>query len=452
MAWPAGYPERVAAALDHALAEVPAYRAWQAFDPGPEHQVFERLARLPALTKADLRDHGPDGFLPSTRAIHEGIASGEIELVHTSGTTSEKVTNAWHQPWWDASERASWRLNACAVAADLGTHREAILTSPRSTGVACEDGYLPMVERIKGRFLYLTERTDTGAWTPAHMDRMLRELDEFCPTALEANPSFLARLARHAIATGARPRPPELIVLTYENPSPAQLALIRRAFAAPVASSYGATEAGYVFMECERGRLHQVTDCCHVDFLPFARRFGGPRLGRLLVSTLDNPWRALVRFDIGDVARLAAPAPGSPAGTRCSCGRIGGVVLAGIEGRVSGITLDEDGGPVTPAAVDRAMAGVRGLVDHQLRQDGPGSVRIAYVLDDAVAPIRAADRTVRAALRGLYGRSCAIDARQVRAVTPEASGKYLRAAPTFAVDADAFLDDSYRPPAAAQGG
>jgi phenylacetate-coenzyme A ligase PaaK-like adenylate-forming protein len=455
IAWPDGYPERVAAALDHALADVPAYRGWRALDPGLDYTVFERLARFPALTKADLRDHGPDGFLPPSRAIDEGIAKGEIELVHTSGTTSERVTNAWHQPWWDASERASWRLNAHAASADLGAHREAILTSPRSTGVPCEDGYLPMEQRTRGRFLYLTERTDTGAWTPAHMDRMLRELDEFAPTALEANPSFLARLARHVLATGARPRPPGLIVLTFEHPSPVQRALIGRAFASPIVSSYGATEAGYVFMECERGCMHQVTDCCHVDFLPFARRYGGPLLGRLLVSTLDNPWRALVRFDIGDVARLAAPRPGEPAGTRCPCGRTGGIVLEDMEGRASGITLDEDGGPVTQAAVDRAMAVVPGLVDHRLRQERPGSIQIAYVLDAAArpvrGPVRGADRAVRAALRRLYGRSCAIEAREVSALQPEPSGKYLRTAPTFTVDGDVFLDEAYRPPAARGG-
>ena len=451
LSWPAGYPGRVAAALDHALAEVPAYRGWRALDPGPRHPVFERLARFPALTKADLRDHGPDGLLSPSRAIHDGLARGEIELVQTSGTTSERVTNTWHQPWWDASERASWRLNAHAAAADLGSHREAILTSPRSTGVPCEDGYLPMEQRLRGRFLYLTERTDAGAWTPDHMDRMLRELEEFAPTALEANPSFLARLARHVLATSARPRPPELIVLTFEHPSAAQRALIGRAFASPIVSSYGATEAGYVFMECERGRMHQVTDCCHVDFVPFARRFGGPRLGRLLVTTLDNPWRALVRFDIGDVARLAASRPGAPAGTRCPCGRTGGIVLEGLEGRASGITLDAGGGPVTQAAVDRTLARVHGLVDHRLRQLGPGSVGIDYVLDDAVGPTRGAARAVGAALRRLYGRSCAIEAREVPTLPPEPSGKYLRAAPAFAVDADAFLDEEYRPPAARGG-
>ncbi len=449
--WDDGYADRVAAALDHALADVPAYRAWRALDPGPARTVFPRLAGMPALTKADLRDHGPEGMLPPDRAIDDGVARGEIELVQTSGTTSERVTNAWHQPWWDASERASWRLNAHAAAADMGAHREAILTSPRNTGIACEDGELAMAARTRGRFLYLTERTDVAAWTPGLMDRMLRELEQLAPTALEANPSFLARLARHALATGARPRPPALVVLTYENASPVQRALVRGAFAAPIASSYGSTEAGYVFMECERGRMHQVSECCHVDFLPFARRFGGPLLGRLLVTTLDNPWRALIRFDVGDLAMLAPPAPGRPAGTYCPCGRRGGLVLAGIEGRAAGLTLDARGGPVTPAAVDRALAAVPSLVDHRLRQRHPGEVAVEYVLDPVAGPTRDAEREVRDALRRLYGRSCAIETREVPGLHPEASGKYLRTAPEHPVDPDRFLDDAYRPPDPARG-
>jgi phenylacetate-CoA ligase len=452
IAWPDGHAVRVAAALAHALADVPAYRAWRALESGPPHPVFTRLARLPILTKADLREHGPEGLLAPDRAIGEGVARGEIELVQTSGTTSERVTNAWHQPWWDASERASWRLNAHAAAADLGAHREAILTSPRNTGVACEDGELPLERRTRGRFLYLTERTDVAAWTPGLMDRMLREIDGFAPTALEANPSFIARLARHALAAGVRPRPPALVVLTYENPSPIQRALIREAFAAPIASSYGSTEAGYVFMECERGRMHQVSDCCHVDFLPFAREFGGPLLGRLLVTTLDNPWRTLIRFDVGDVALLAPPAAGTPAGAYCPCGRSGGIVLAGIEGRAAGLTLDARARPVTSAAVDRTLAAVPSLVDHRLRQRRPGEVAVEYVLDPVAGPTRDAEREVRAALRRLYGRSCAIEAREVPGLHPEPSGKYLRAAPEYSLDPDRFLDDAYRPPTPHAGG
>lgn len=126
-------------------------------------------------------------------------------------------------------------------------------------------------------------------------------------------------------------------------------------------------------------------------------------------------------------------------------------MLEGIEGRASGITVDGQGRPVAPAAVDRALARVAGLVDHRLRQDRMGAVRIEYVLDPVAGQARDADRSVRAALRRLYGSSCEVDAREVSALQPEPSGKYLRTAPTFAVDADAFLDEAYRPPSVRGG-
>jgi phenylacetate-coenzyme A ligase PaaK-like adenylate-forming protein len=319
----AGYGERCVRALETAIGSTRAYEAWRALDPGPSAGVFARLAALPALTKADLRAHGPEGFVPAGRDLDAALAAGEVELVKTSGSTGDRVVNAWHQPWWDASEAASWRLNARARAAAVGEHPEAILTSPWCTGMPCEDEYLAMRQRTLGRFLYLSERSDPSAWDEALMDRMVVELNEFKPVVIEANPSFLARLSRHIAKRGLRAHAPAIIILTYENPSILHHRQIRAAFDAPVASSYGSTETAYVFMECEAGRMHQVAESCHVDFLPFAPEHGGPDIGRILVTTFDNPWRSLVRFDVGDVVRLDRRRP-------CPCGRDEGLTLASI--------------------------------------------------------------------------------------------------------------------------
>ena len=202
------YLQRCARALDEALFSAPAYEAWRQLDPGPASPVFSRLAALPALTKGDLRKYGPQGFVPQGRDIAEGLApdrisrglaAGEIELVTTSGTTDDQVTNVWYQPWWDASEAASWQLNAHARAVATGAHHEAILTSPWCTDFPCEDGYLTREQRTLGRFLYLSERSDPSAWSDALMERMADELNAFRPVVLEANPSFLARLSRHIV-------------------------------------------------------------------------------------------------------------------------------------------------------------------------------------------------------------------------------------------------------------
>jgi len=332
------YPQRCDEALDEALFFTQGYDAWRTLDPGPASSVFSRFAALPALTKQELRARGPQGFVPHGRDIAKGLTLHEIELVTTSGATSDQVTNVWYQPWWNASEAASWQLNAHARAAATGAHREAILTSPWCAGFPCEDGYLTMEQRTLGRFLYLSERFDPSSWSSDLMDRMVDELNTFRPVVIEANPSFLARLSRHIVRRRLRVHSPAIIVLTYENSSVLHRRQISQAFDAPIASSYGATEAGYVFMECEAGRLHQVTASSHVDFLPFAPEHGGPDVGRILVTIFDNPWRSLVRFDIGDVVRLDGHAP-------CPCGRHEGLTLKSVEGRTVHLTSRQRAGP-----------------------------------------------------------------------------------------------------------
>jgi len=107
---------------------------------------------MPVLTKADLREHQPAGFVPDGRDLGSALARGEVELVKTSGSTSDAVTNVWCQEWWNASEASSWKLHAATASARLGDHREAILSSPRCVGFASEVGYLSMGQRTLRRF------------------------------------------------------------------------------------------------------------------------------------------------------------------------------------------------------------------------------------------------------------------------------------------------------------
>ena len=102
-----GYRARCAAALELALGQAPFYERWRVFDPGPDVPVAVRYAALPFLTKRDVRAHMPKGFVPRTRDFRAGIAAGEIELVSTSGTSEDRASIVWYQPWWDASEHAA---------------------------------------------------------------------------------------------------------------------------------------------------------------------------------------------------------------------------------------------------------------------------------------------------------------------------------------------------------
>ncbi|MCJ7630841.1 hypothetical protein MUP77_00345 [Candidatus Bathyarchaeota archaeon] len=189
----AEYYDHSLTVLETALNRVPAYELWRAFDSGRKYPIDVRYAPMPSLTKKDIREHFPQGFVPNNLDVNQGLASREIDFVKTSGSTGDSVTNIWNQRWWDASEKASWKLNSYATKVATGNHREAILANPLNVGFISNDVELSMEKRRLSRFLYLNEQTNPLSWTQKYMDRMIHELDVFRPVILEANPSYLAR-------------------------------------------------------------------------------------------------------------------------------------------------------------------------------------------------------------------------------------------------------------------
>ena len=139
-------------------------------------------------------------MLPPECSLKQGLESGKIILVDTSGTTEDKITNIWNQAWWDNAERASWQLNSAVREIATGEHHEAILVNPLNVGIISDEVDLTLDERRTARFLYLNEKTDPLAWSPGLMDRMIEEINLFRPAVLEANPSYLARLCRYITA------------------------------------------------------------------------------------------------------------------------------------------------------------------------------------------------------------------------------------------------------------
>jgi phenylacetate-coenzyme A ligase PaaK-like adenylate-forming protein len=421
--------------LETSLGQLQAYRDWRAFDPGPAYHVDRRYAALPALTKRDIREHFPQGFVPAGRDIESGLGSGEIQCVSTSGSSDAvRVTNIWHQPWWDASEMASWKLNSHAARLATGSHPEAILANARNVGIISDEADLPLEKRRLSRFLFLNEKTNPSAWTPPLMDRMIDELAVFQPDILEANPSLLAKLSRYADLKEKKVFQPGLIVFTYEYPSGLHYRQIRRVFTAPTASSYGTTETGYVFMECEAGKFHQNSASCRVDFQPLKPEHGGPQVGRILVTTFNNPWYYMLRFDVGDLVRLDEE-------PKCACGRDSGLIAAAIEGRFINATLTCDGRLVTLRRLDDALSALDGLDEYRLEQPSPG----VYVLYLA-APRRNAGEIGKEAteiLRHLYGQEAGITIVPQEFLDPEDSGKYCLAKTLFPLEIKDYLETGH---------
>jgi len=371
--YPEEFKRKCESVLETALRSVPLYKGWQRLDLGPSVALDERFAALPVLTKADIRAGFPRGLMPDHKNLEEGLSNEEIEYTYTSGTTVEKVVNIWDQRWWDASEAASWKLNR-HLAALAYPQKQAKLASSLNVGINCEEN-LPMTHRILGNTLYLNEKTSALQWQPRHFRRMVEEMNVYQPVVLEANPSLLARLAWWVLDTGSKIFSPAAIVFTFEYPSELHLAVIRQVFSSALVSSYGTTETGFVMEQCEDGLMHQNTAFCRIDFEPLKPQYGGSELGRMLVTTFDNPWNYIIRFDVGDLIRLHSSG-------QCSCGRNEGLIAEAIEGRLSNVTFGTDGCLVTTKKLDDALATVEALRDYRLEQLD----RTHYLLQVMLAP------------------------------------------------------------------
>jgi phenylacetate-CoA ligase len=423
---PRSYQNRCLEALHAALDCTPMYEAWRPFDPGENASIDARYAALPILTKTDIRTHFPYGLAPRGLALDAAIARGEVSFVSTSGTSDEALTNIWNQEWWNNSEKASWLLNAHAAGVLTASQPEAILASAFSVGPKSNGSPIPREGRRLERFLFLNEYGSTTEWPKGHEERIRAELEEYSPIALEANPSLLARIALWAWREGKEMFQPRLITLTYEFPSALQLRAIRRVFSSPIASSYGSTEAGYVFMECEQGRLHQNARFCRVDLVP-VRSMETSGIGRILVTTFGNRWFPLLRFEIGDIARVS-PDP-------CPCGRAFGLTLSSIEGRLLSIFLASGKRLVSHRQMDQAIASVDDVEEYRLDQLTLRNVRLRLV----TAGTRSRDSVLREAkdaIRVLLGDDVEVTVEAVPSFFPEASGKFLLAKRHFPLDFD----------------
>lgn len=172
-----------------------------------------------------------------------------------------------------AEEAARKRQSAADYLAEL-THLEVTTRRERRIQRLLKEARLPVVKTLDG--------FDFQAQATLDRDSLLELF-------------YLAWFALRLERLGRAPFEPEFIDVSYEFPTRALLAQIRRVFRAPVIDTYGSTECGFVFSSCERGRYHHNAAWSHVELLALPRVEGA---ALLVVTPLGNPWLNLVRFDI----------------------------------------------------------------------------------------------------------------------------------------------------------
>jgi phenylacetate-coenzyme A ligase PaaK-like adenylate-forming protein len=416
---------RVVQAIARAHAEIPFYAKRGRPPIDPSSALDDVLRATPLLTKADIRPTLPKQWVPPSVDVKAALASGDIELVETSGSTQERLRILWDKGWWMRQEDRAMRTNpliARAHRGEFGPYKETILTTPVCGLATCHVGDLPLAERIDEHRLFLNMRPDPTFWREGDMDRMLDELAGHETVGLETDPMYFATLARYAASHGRTIDVKAFAQLTYAFTTRGNVRGIRQAYQGPLLQLYGASEVGVLFMEGADARLHHAPFTTHVELLPCkVATPGAKNVALVVVTTLDRVAQPLVRFVVGDLVQV------DPNGAKMFTS-VSPIVT--VEGRVQDSVVRPDGAIVTCAAIDRAL-GACDVAVFQVNQRDAARVDVDVVPEAGREKV--ALEGARAALAPLF-EGLTLDVRTATAIAAEPSGKFRVARRQFPLD------------------
>jgi len=368
--------------------------AWRTAFTGPD----VRLADLPRLTKSQLREHSPEGFLPSGLSVEDLLARGLIEEESTSGTSGASVRVVFGKTWWAAQELRALRQNPFLAGCfgDRTSLRRAVLTTPGCSGVSCFHRWLNLEQRTLGDSRYVNQTRIPFSLGDEKLAVMADEVADWEPAFLDVDPVHGAWFALHCERHGRRFPSLRFILTSYEFTSVTHRAIMERVFGVPVIDLYGSSETGHLLVQTD-GVMRPSPGTALLE----STNPGG--VGELLVTTLTNPYLPLLRYEIGDYVEPVAD----------------GYL---VHGRKRDALRAADGRVLTTRQVDAAFAGFRGIAHYQLRQRADGSAHLSLLPEHAGDALRAAQAPLRERLAGLLGSP--VTSASVRLLTPEDSGKF----------------------------
>lgn len=288
--------------------------------------------------------------------------------------------------------------------------------------------YLTNGRRIRDRALLLTGHPDRA---PKWFERwgLLREQRLDCklpleeqlaavnasrPQVVQGYPSALAPLGAFARELRRPLHRPRLVFTDSELLTSQDRQAIEDAWGAPPIDVFGTWETGNIAYQCERRQgYHVAIDCAVLEVLADDGRAARPgEEGRLVCTALDNDAMPLIRYDLGDIAALAA----GP----CDCGR-SFPLLQVIAGRANDRLRLVDGRSISPEGLLARFGAMSACIrEYQVIQEAPERFRV-IVVPDAGFDVAALNR-----IRGIFEAwrpSVAVTIEVVDRIAREPSGK-----------------------------
>jgi phenylacetate-CoA ligase len=369
----------ILALLRHAHRNVPFYRGYAGASVLAElarlsegSLTLERFRALPVLERATVQEHAQalrsERVPPGHRIVGRATTSGSTgrPLVSERSLACARIANAlqrrfhaWHRR--DPHQKAAFITHVLEKGKAEPPH--GLRGGP----------WLPPEGRGEGVLLTIRATVDE------QLDWLERE-----------RPVYLATFPSNALALLRRARErsidlPGLVEITLSSePVPDELReLARSVCGATVTATYSANEVGAIALQAPEGQHYLVqAESLLVEVLDEHDRPCAPgAVGRVVVTTLHDPGRPLLRYAVGDYAEVGGPSP---------CGR-GLPVLSRIMGRERNMLRLANGELIWPFFSLGPLVELKKLEQWQILQPEPGKLIVRVV---ARAPLSESEREV----------------------------------------------------------
>ncbi|MCX6920979.1 MAG: hypothetical protein NTX20_06625 [Verrucomicrobia bacterium] len=379
-------------------ATAPFYQAsvWQETLADPDR----RLVDFPRLSKKDLRENSPLGFLSSDLDLKALQLDGSIEEESTSGTSGASVQVVFGKTWWAEQELRALRLNPfIASIIDNSSGKRAVFTTPGCSGVSCFARWLNVEQRTLGSTLFVNQSRIPFTLAEAKMRQMAEETLQWAPTFLDVDPVHGARFALYCEQNSLRFPSLRFILTSYEYTSFVHRRIMQRVFGVPIINLYGSSETGHLLIEQKDGSMTASTETAQLEIVDLDRA----RVGQLLATTLSNPYLPLIRYEIGDYAE-----------------QIDGGIQ--IHGRVRDALKNSAGDLVTTRQIDQGFSGMEGIAHYQLRQADDGSAQLSLLPEKPGDTLLSQSSALSRSVGQILGAP--ISTQVAPLIAPEDSGKF----------------------------
>jgi phenylacetate-CoA ligase len=392
-------------------------------------RTIDDLHKFPVTTKADLEAHFPDGLAIASRKNADWQYVGtrgttrRVMVIHDferrdAGRAAILVTLTEDSPYRYGTRELSIPPDACSVHCGLESNRAPSVTrqlyslSTRRIAWNRES-----VSDLRGLVMdnWICKKTVLPPLPSESTDDQLRAIvKQICqqsPMQLVALPEYLRVLAKFILRTG-QPAPQIPVIRPMGANFPASWkSEIEAAFGGNLREHYGSREMGPMAFDCSHAcGLHLLMNQHCIEVVRDGRPVADGEIGKVIVTDLNNLSMPIVRYEIGDLARIDL----SP----CACGRT--TPRIHLEGRVEDAFVTGEGRILSAEAVANFFAHEPQIADFQLtEQVGKWNLRIVPLPGVTLDELAVGERFLTWA-----GDSRPIMVRTTDSILPEASGKF----------------------------